>query len=232
MALILIAGIIIIPMLFRDDLYDDFESGVYTLKDGQVSPNKKWANIYNGGGSSGVRNELDTSNNVFFMYPNIAKAAYETFANLVTTTRNFSNFNMSLDVNTVKQQRDNPSPNAWETAWVLFRYTDDFHYYWFVQKPTGIDLGKKDCDTCTDPFDGQEFLYTDEIPALKLGEWSKWRISAIGNNITVSLNGTELVDFTDIDMSPQLGSGSIGLYDEDAAVAFDNVRIKEIAPQK
>ena len=61
-------------MLFRDDLYDDFESGVYTLKDGQVSPNKKWANIYNGGGSSGVRNELDTSNNVFFMYPNIAKA--------------------------------------------------------------------------------------------------------------------------------------------------------------
>ena len=75
MALILIAGIIIIPMLFRDDLYDDFESGVYTLKDGQVSPNKKWANIYNGGGSSGVSNELDTSNNVFFMYPNIAKAA-------------------------------------------------------------------------------------------------------------------------------------------------------------
>ena len=71
-----------------------------------------------------------------------------------------------------------------------------------------------------------------EIPALKLGEWSKWRIIAIGNNITVSLNGTELVDFTDINMSPQLASGSIGLYDEDAAVAFDNVRIKEIAPQK
>lgn len=115
---------------------------------------------------------------------------------------------------------------------MLFRYTDAFHYYWFVQKPTGIELGKKDCDTCTDPFDGQEFLYTDEIPALKLGEWSKWRIIAIGNNITVSLNGTELVDFTDINMSPQLASGSIGLYDEDAAVAFDNVRIKEIAPQK
>jgi hypothetical protein len=29
-----------------------------------------------------------------------------------------------------------------------------------------------------------------------------------------------------------VSSGSIGLYDEDAAVAFNNVRIKEITSQK
>jgi hypothetical protein len=36
-------------------LYDDFESGTYSLRDGQISPNGKWHNFYNGGGSSGVR---------------------------------------------------------------------------------------------------------------------------------------------------------------------------------
>jgi Domain of Unknown Function (DUF1080) len=232
LALILMAGLITLPLLFREDLYDNFENGTYALNDGQISPNKKWINIYNGGGSSGVRNDLNvTTNNEFFMHPKIAKSASETYANLVTTTRNFSNFEMSVDVKTEKQLRENSSPNTWETAWILFRYTDDFHYYWFVLKPTGIELGKKDCNTCTNPFEGQEFLYTDKIPTLKLGEWYNWKISAVGSNITVSLNGTEL-EFRDLDMSPQLGSGSIGFYAEDAAIAFDNFGIKETTPQK
>jgi hypothetical protein len=227
--LVLIVTLSVVPSLFRDDMYDDFESRMYILNDGNVSPNNKWVNIYNGGGSSGVRNDFnDTHNNVFFMYPKTAKSANETYANLVTTTANFSNVNISVDVKTEKQLRENSSPNTWEAAWILFRHTDDFHYYWFVLKPNGIELGKKDCDTCTDPFDGQEFLYTDEIPALKLGEWTNWKISAIGNNITVSINGTELINFTDYDMSPKLESGSIGFYDEDASVAYDNIRIKKI----
>lgn len=229
MVLVLIVSLVVVSSLFRDDMYDDFESLTYTLSDSNVSPNKKWVNVYNGGGSSGVRNDFkEANNNVFFMYPKAAKFANETYANLVITTTNFSNFNMSVDVKTEKQLRGNSSPNTWEVAWILFRYTDDFHYYWFVQKPSGIELGKKDCDTCTDPFDGQEFLYTNEIPTLKLGQWANWKISAIGNNFTVSINGTELVNFTDFDISPQLESGSIGFYDEDASVAFDNIRIKEI----
>ena len=226
--IVLTAILIVVPYLFHDDMYDDFEGSTYALNDRNVSPNKKWINVYNGGGSSGVRYDFnDADNNVFFMYPKIAKFANETFANLATTTANFSNFNMSVDVKTEKQLRENSSPNTWEAAWILFRYTDNFHYYWFVQKPNGIELGKKDCDTCTDPFDGQEFLYTDENPTLKLGEWTNWKLSVTGNNITVSINGTELINFTDIEMSSQLASGSIGFYDEDASVAFDNIRIKE-----
>jgi 3-keto-disaccharide hydrolase len=226
---VLIVSLVVVSSLFRDDMYDDFESLTYTLSDSNVSPNKKWINVYNGGGSSGVRNDFkNANNNVFFMYPKAAKFANETNANLVITTTNFSNFDMSVEVKTERQLRGNSSPNTWEVAWVLFRYTDDFHYYWFVQKPSGIELGKKDCDTCTDPFDGQEFLYTNEIPTLKLGQWANWKISAIGNNFTVSINGTELVNFTDFDISPQLESGAIGFYDEDASVVFDNIRIKEI----
>jgi glucose/arabinose dehydrogenase len=214
-------------------LYDDFESGTYTLVDGQISPDNKWFNIYNGGGSSGVRKDsANSTNNVFFMYPNVSRSDIETSSNLVATTRNFSNFLMSLDVLTEKQTRENTPAKQWEAAWILFRYTDDFHYYWFVVKPSGIELGKKDCDTCTQPFQGQVFLYTSETPTLKLGDWSNWQVSAIGNKIRIAVNGTEVVDFTDTTMSPQLGSGSIGLYDEDALVAFDNVRIREIPLQR
>jgi glucose/arabinose dehydrogenase len=215
------------------NLYDNFESGDYVLADGQVSPNNKWVNIYNGGGSSGVKKDsTNNTNNVFYMYPNVSKSDIETFSNLVATPRNFSNFQMSLDVMTEKQTRENSPPKQWEAAWILFRYTDDFHYYWFVVKPSGIELGKKDCDTCLEPFQGQVFLYTSEEPTLELGDWSNWQINVIGNEIRIAVNGTEVVDFTDTSMSPQLASGSIGLYDEDALVAFDNVRIREIPSQR
>ena len=215
------------------NLYDDFENGTYRLAEGQMSPNKKWLNVDSGEGFMGVRTDLNnTNNNVFYMFPKIAKSPAETYTSLVTTTRNFSNFDMSIDVKTQKQLRQDSLPKPWETLWVFFRYTDDFHYYWFVLKPTGIELGKKDCDTCTRPFEGQVFLYTDEIPTLKPGQWSNWRINAIGNNIDVSLNGTKVIQFTDDSMSPQLASGSIGVYAEDAMIAFDNLRIEEVIPKK
>jgi glucose/arabinose dehydrogenase len=215
------------------NLYDDFENGTYRLAEGQMSPNKKWLNVDSGEGFMGVRTDLNnTNNNVFYMFPKIAKSPAETYTSLVTTTRNFSNFDMSIDVKTQNQLRQDSLPKPWETLWVFFRYTDDFHYYWFVLKPTGIELGKKDCDTCTRPFEGQVFLYTDEIPTLKPGQWSNWRINAIGNNIDVSLNGTKVIQFTDDSMSPQLASGSIGVYAEDAMIAFDNLRIEEVIPKK
>jgi hypothetical protein len=181
----------------------------------------------------GVRTDLNnTSNNVFYVFPKIAKSPTETYSGLVSTTRNFSNFDMSIDVKTQVQLRQDSPPKPWETMWVFFRYADDFHYYWFVLKPSGIELGKKDCNTCTSPLEGQVFLYTDEIPTLKPGQWSNWRISAVGNNIGISLNGTEVVQFTDDTMSPQLESGSIAVYAEDAMIAFDNLRIEEVIPNK
>lgn len=215
------------------DLYDDFENMTYTFGDGQISPDNKWLNVDSGQGSIGVSSDANnTENNMLLIYPKMSKSSAETHSSFVTTTRNFSNFDMSVDLNTVNQTRENAPPKPWETTWIYFRYTDDFHYYWFVLKPTGIELGKKDCDTCTDPLEGQVFLYTDEIPALKLGEWSNVNIRAIGNNITVAVNGTEVVDFADDTMSPTLANGSVGIYAEDAIAAVDNFRIEEILSSK
>jgi glucose/arabinose dehydrogenase len=214
------------------DLVDNFETGTYTLAEGQISPNKQWQNVYNGdGGSSGVKKDPNDKN-VFFMYPKISKTSNETHANLVKTTKTFSNFDMNMDVKTEKQLRENSPPNPWEAAWVFFRYTDQFHYYWFTIKSTGVELGKKDCDTCKSPYEGQIFLHDSDKPVLKVGDWSNWNVRAQGNHISIKVNGTDVLSFTDNGMSKKLASGSIGLYDEDASVSFDNVNVKAIKLQK
>jgi hypothetical protein len=206
-------------------LYDDFKKGVYTLTDGQISPNGKWQNVYNGGGASGVEKDNDDGRNVFFIYPRTSTSSNETNATLVKSTQQFSNFKLNVNVKTEKQLRLNSPPNEWETAWVFFRYTDTFHYYAFLVKPTGIEFDKKDCDTCTDPIQGQIYLYTKDSPQLKIGSWSNWKITAIGNHITITVDGTKVIDYVDQTMSPRLSSGAIAMYNEDAYAKFDNVVI-------
>jgi Domain of Unknown Function (DUF1080) len=208
-------------------LYDDFKSGVYTLSNGQISPNGKWQSVYNGDGSSGVKMDIDNGSkkHVFFMYPKASTNYNETNANLVKSTQQFSNFKMDVDVKTVEQTRRNSTPNNWEAAWILFRYTDDLHYYWFVLKSNGVELGKKDCNTCKDSFQGQIYLNTTENPTLKIGDWSRWEITTVGNQISLAINGTRVVDFVDNKMSNKLARGSIGLYTEDAKVEFGDINI-------
>jgi hypothetical protein len=205
-------------------VYDDFQSGTYSLSDGQTSPNGKWHNQFNGFGSSGVQSD-GTTNNVFYMFPRTSTSSSETHSSAVETTIGFSNFELSFDVKTIKQLRQNSPPNAWETAWILFRQSDTWHFYDFLVKPNGIEFGKKDCNTCSNPVDGQQFLVTAGSPTLKIGSWSNWKITAVGNHITITVDGIKVIDYIDNTMSSKLGSGSIVLYNEDASVEFDNVKI-------
>jgi hypothetical protein len=208
-------------------LYDDFQSGIYSLRDGQISPNGKWHNIYNGGGRSGVA-YAGNGNYKFYMYPRTATSSGQTFASAVETTKKFSNFEMNFNVVTVKQLRLNSPPNPWEAATILFRQTDYWHYYAFVVKTNGIEFDKKDCNTCTDPVQGQRFLVTLSNPKLKIGVYSNWKITAIGNHITIAVNGIKVIDYIDYTMSSKLGSGSIVMYNEDARAHFDNFYITPI----
>jgi F5/8 type C domain/3-keto-disaccharide hydrolase len=210
------------------NLYDDFEgSGTYTLEDGQTSPNGKWLDIYNGYGSSGVKDDgTGSGNKVFFMYPKTSTSLSQTQASLTISKQTWSDFDSSIDVKTVKQLRQNNPPNEWETAWIFFRYTDTFHYYAFLIKPNeGIEFDKKDCNTCTDPIQGQQFLVTTASPTLKIGAWSNWKVSAIGNHFIITVDGNKVVDYIDQNMSPKLASGSIAMYNEDASAQFDNVYV-------
>jgi hypothetical protein len=204
-------------------LYDNFEGGKYTLSGGQTSPNGKWLDNFNGFGSAGVQDDGTGTNNVFFETPAVSTSTSQTHSTLVTSTQKWGNLELDIDVKTVHQLRQNSSPNPWEVAWIFFRQTDTFHYYAFLVKPNGIEFDKKDCNTCTDPVQGQQFLVTASSPTLKIGGWSHWKITAIGNHITISVDGNKVIDYVDQTMSQQLSSGAIAMYTEDANVNYDNV---------
>lgn len=201
-------------------LYDDFSGPTYTLADGQVSANNKWKNVYNGYGASGVR--ADGANNVFFEHPLASSSSSETHAALVLTTSQYDDFELSLDVRTDDQLRQGGTPNTWEVAWIMFRFGDNWHHYYFTLKTNGIELGKKDNDRQAEE---QVFLYTAGQPANVIGSWSHLDIRAVGNHITVWVDGKKAIDYYDSTISAGMETGSIGLYTEDAAVSFDNVFI-------
>ena len=237
--IVILVVIVIITLLF----YVDFEGSqegkpisttfnppinteilYYALSDGQTSPDSIWFDEYNGHGSSGVQKDMD-GNYVFFEYPKTSTKADETYASLVATTSKFKDFTLSLDVRTDKQLRQNSPPNSWEVAWVFFRHVDDFHHYYFILKTNGIELGKKDDNSQAEK---QIFLYTKNTPKSEIGKWSHWDITIVENHITIFVNNEKIIDHYDENMPEILRTGAVGLYNEDAAVSFDNVTITPI----
>ncbi len=208
------------PSSCRASVYDNFDS-TYFLGEGKTSPNGEWKNVYSGYGSTGVKN-VDWRS-VFYLSPMVSTSPSETHAALVKSTDKFCNFSMKVDMNTVKPLRQNSPANMWEVGWLFFRYSDTFHYYWLLVKPNGIELGKKDCDSCSDPVDGQKFLVTKSTPALKFDTWNKVKVDMVGNHIKVYWNGNLVIDYKDTTMSPKLASGNIAMYSEDAYVLYNNM---------
>jgi hypothetical protein len=193
--------------------YDGFEN--------ESNMDKKWTIKYTGHGFAGP--VTSQGNGTFYqMYPAPSTSITETHATLVRSKDKFSNFIMVADVRTDEQLRQDSKPNPWEVAWIFFRYTDTFHYYWFSLKPNGFELGKKDCNSCTDPIKGQNILFTGPLPTLKIDYWSQWTIDVKNNHIMISIDGNKIIDFTDVNMSKVLSNGQLAMYTEDAKVSFDN----------
>ncbi|MDQ6723923.1 MAG: DUF1080 domain-containing protein [Thermoproteota archaeon] len=207
------------------DLNDTFDF-TYNLKGGQTSPNGKWKTVYTGTGSTGVKDVNGSL--VFYLKPNSSKSPGETHAALVKSIDKFCNFVIDFDMNVVKQLRENTPPHSWESGWLIFRYTDKFHYYWIVLKPTGIELGKKDCANCTGSAEGQQFLKTKHTPTLKINTWRHLNISAVGNHFQIYVDGVKAIDFIDKNMSPQLSTGAVAMYSEDAYVLYNKMHLKPI----
>jgi Domain of Unknown Function (DUF1080) len=232
-------------------LYDDFAGVPYTLNDGEYSPNCKWQSIYNGYGELGVRvdnNDDDDEksgkiaqekNKVFFEEPARAtgpsvvnsdnKSTSGTHAGLaLTTLHDYKNFHLAFDVKTKMQLRSGfYSPNPWETAWILFNYVDRWHGYYFILKPNGIEMGKKDNDK---QLEQQIDLISRHNPKGAIGSWQHIDLVANENRILAYVNGSKVLDYTDENMNlERFGSGgAIGLYCEDAEVVFDNVYIARL----
>ena len=123
----------------------------------------------------------------------------------------------SARVTTVQQLRANSAPNAWETGWLVFNYTDNAHFYYLALKTNGWELGKRDP---TYPG-GQRFLATGARPAATIGTANKLLVKTSGNTIRVTIDGRSVARYTDSER-PYLG-GSFGMYAEDSRVVFDRI---------
>lgn len=144
----------------------------------------------------------------------------ETHATLITSTSSVDgDFTYEGTVATTKQLRTQPAPNAWETAWVVWNYIDNDHFYYFIPKENGWELGKRD------PAypGGQRFLATGSQPVFSLDKLKQFKIAKLGNTVSVTLDGTEITTFTDAERP--YTTGAIGVYTEDAAVRIDNLKL-------
>ena len=138
----------------------------------------------------------------------------ETHSALITTKKTWRDPTISFNTTTLNQLRLGSAPNTWEVGWVMFRFRDLANYYYFIVKTNGFELGKKQGS------DAQIFLATGDLPRLTLNRSHAITLRVQGARILVSVDGNQVVDFTD--PHPLAGAGSVGLYEEDSQVRFDS----------
>ncbi|MGD0329693.1 MAG: DUF1080 domain-containing protein [Nitrososphaeria archaeon] len=200
------------------NLIDNFAGATYNIVDGQTSSNGLWTCQYAGYGETGVTTV--NGKNVFFIEPQAPTSPSVGHAGLVATTLNYANFTANVEVNTASQLRQNSAPNPWEVAWVFFRYTNSENFYYVLFANNDLELGKYQGNLT------QLYCYTTSSgPTFTLGDWTDYQISAVGNHIQFWLNGTEVINYVDTTMSPQLASGAVVMYDESSLTYWANMTI-------
>jgi hypothetical protein len=175
-----------------------------------------WRAVYDGYGTTRISTE---DGHRLTMSPKSPAEPQVTHAGLVTTTRDFADIDLTAQMQTVRQLRSGQA-NAWEVAWLLWHYTDDHHFYSIVLKPNGWELVKED-----PAYPGaQRYLATGDEPTFPIGVQHTVQLRHVGNSMAVWANGKLLTTYTDTER-PYAG-GRIGLYTEDAEVAFDSVVVR------
>lgn len=150
--------------------------------------------------------------------PKASTSPGETHSALMLSQAVFGgDFTFGASVLTDQQLRTGSAPNPWETAWVVWDYTDNDHFYYFALKTNGWELGKRD-PACAG---GQRFLATGSDLSFLLKTWYQVSVAQSGGTMTVSVDGREITSFTDTERP--YASGQVGLYTEDARVYIDNV---------
>ncbi|UPT74870.1 MAG: calcium-binding protein [Elusimicrobiota bacterium] len=143
----------------------------------------------------------------------------ETHAFLSLGPKLVAPFAYEARVVTDAQNRRNAPPNDWEAAWLVWSFTDRRHFYYFVAKPTGWELGKRD-----PAFrGGQRFLADGKEPAFPLGKWAKIRVEQDEDSrMSVYADGKLVVTFTDVQRPYR--AGRVGFYGEDCEARLADVR--------
>lgn len=208
-----------------DTFTDTFSTAYNLISEGQTSPDGKWKVKYLSGGV------IESKNGVMHMAPRVVTAPSQTSAPQLNSTRTFKNFQLDLDMRTNKQLRTGSTPNTWEAAWIIIRFTNEDpksnHHYYFVIKTNGTEFGKKDNPKDDPTLERQIFLHTTPTPTLKIGITNHITITVDAFKFNIKVDGVTVVDMIDPQVNyPELmAQGLVCLYAEDADVVFDNVTI-------
>jgi hypothetical protein len=176
----------------------------------------QWEFVYNGYGCNSFVSLQ--GNTALLEQPKTATKPGETHASLVVGPSTAGDLSVQVDLNTNKQLR-NKRPHPWEVGWLLWNFTDNVHFYYFIAKPNGWELGKADPAYAGN----QRFLATGTYPAFPIGQWYRVKVVQTGGTIQVFVDDALITTFTDTE-SPYW-NGRVGLYTEDSKTYFDNVVI-------
>lgn len=151
------------------------------------------------------------------MGPRSAEKGWQTHAPLVLGPAYGNQLLFHTRVETTAQLRDG-DPNPWEVAWVIWQYKDDSRFYYFIPKPNGWELGKRDPSYPG----GQRFLASGTTERFPIGRVHDVTIVQDDDRIAVFVDGREIVRTRDAEKPYR--RGRIGIYAEDAAIKVHAVR--------
>jgi hypothetical protein len=197
--------------------FDDFRELATGRCAGDGAALGAWDVVFTGYGC--VRTVETPGGRALEIAPQSVAQAEHTSAPLVAGPRFDDVLDLRLRTATLEHLRTGSEPNPWEVGWVVWHYIDPEHFYYFIAKPNGWELGKRD------PAypGGQRFLATGNAPRFPIRRWYDVRVVHVGTYMSVYVDGDRLVGFRD-EERPYTG-GRIALYNEDAVVRFADVSV-------
>jgi len=163
-----------------------------------------------------------TGDRMLQMQPMASTRADETHAVLAVSNQSFSGpYTFSGETRTLQQLRT-PAPNPWEVSWVVWNFADDDHLCYFVLKPNGWEIGKRDPRYVAPGNDGQKIIATGESMTYTVGDTYRFEVRVNGAEADIYVNGVFCCHFKDTDSAPFYG-GRVGLYSEDASCVWNNI---------
>lgn len=201
--------------------HDDFSSYTQgaTFTDGATFG--EWSIPFAGYGNAKITDDAN-GGNALEMAPMVNSGPTDTSSIMALGVNVADTFTYSGKISTLKQLRQGATPNPWETAWIVWNHIDNDHYYYFVARADGWELGKRDPKY----FNGQRFIASGN-ENWPLNSIKDFKISKTNNVIQIDINNQNIV--TVKDNENPYNSGKIGVYSEDARVFVDDILVDDTA---
>lgn len=186
-----------------------------------------WNIVWTGYGTVSVaNNQHNLGPSYVELSPQVASADVIGSSTLIVGPTFSGPVTLETTLKTTRQLRTGRQADPWEVGWVLWNYTTNRNFYYFIPKPNGWELGKADPAYPGD----QRFLATGTSPRFPIGQNYTVKITQNANNtIKVWVDGRLITTFTDRERPYTYGQ--IGLYTEVATVRYTNVKAGPLATQ-